>query len=90
MDIIKDLMRLKADGYALSVKQAEEQCDSALRELRHVQSKVETFWKGESGSAMFLALDDTINELARISTQLHLLKKDMERHTDGLAAEWLE
>ena len=90
MEIAKELMRLKADGYARQVGRAEEQCDEALRELRQTQSKVEAFWQGESGSAMYQALDDAVNELARISTQLHLLKADMERHTDILYAGWLE
>ena len=90
MEIAKELMRLKASGYAIGVEQAREQCDEALWELRQVQSKVERFWQGESGSAMFLALDDAIAELARISTQLHLLKADMERHTDRISSSWVE
>lgn len=86
----KEHMRRKADRCALQVQQAGEQCDAALWELRQTQSKVEAFWQGESGEAMYLALDDAIRELARISTDLQLLKNDMQRHTDGLAAGWPE
>lgn len=87
-DINLELARLKSDRWALQVKQAYGSCDEALQDLRYVQSCVERYWQGGSGSAMFLALDEAINELARISVDLELLRSDMKRHTAGLLADW--
>ena len=86
----KETMMSNANHYIGIVASAKNACGDAMVELVTPRNEVSRYWKGEAGTAMEQALEDTRMEIYRIWLKLSELENQMNLHVQSIYNSWPE
>ena len=86
----KEQMLSTANNIIGIVKQAQDACDAAIQDLVIAQATVSENWKGGSGDAMALALENLGTKLSSISSKLSAASAQMSSQAWSVYNSWPE